>query len=332
LIAMPIFLALGFVPTWMAKANERRRQRHFAPDKSQPKLNPVKYISKILLCALILLAGTIAGAALSMLLQLEPPQFPAPMNLWSFGAYTYAAGGILSVAFAELSRWLAGNRWMRRAILAGLSFSWLGINNPIEGCIYTSMGGQLYTTVTMLLVCSFVAGAVERLFGGRESESSFSDDLRQFFASRTTAQWMLRLFAALLAFPLVYFAFGMPAGLIVAEYHHQHSYGLKLPSSMPALLAVEFLRSGFALLTALPVLAAWRGSRLRFVWTFGLSLFVVAGLYGLMQAFWMPWTMRGVHAVELLLDSLAYGWLLAALLLAPQAVRHHAVSRPNHAG
>jgi hypothetical protein len=47
----------------------------------------------------------------------------------------------------------------------------------------------------------------------------------------------------------------------------------------------------------------------------GLSLFVVSGLYGLMQAFWMPWAMRGLHAVELLLDSLAYVWLLAVLLL-----------------
>jgi hypothetical protein len=63
-----------------------------------------------------------------------------------------------------------------------------------------------------------------------------------------------------------------------------------------------------------------------------LSLFVVFGLYGLLQAFWMSWPMRGIHTVELLLESLAYGWLLAALLLAPRAVRHHAISGPNRTG
>ena len=35
LVVMPIFLALGFVPEWMAKANERRRKRHYAADKSR---------------------------------------------------------------------------------------------------------------------------------------------------------------------------------------------------------------------------------------------------------------------------------------------------------
>ena len=113
---------------------------------------------------------------------------------------------------------------------------------------YTFMGGGPFATVTMLFVCLFEAGAVELLFGGRESETIFSDDLHHFFASRTTAQWTLRLSAALLAFPLVYFAFDMPVGLIVAEYHFHHSFGLKLPPSLNVLLGVEFLRSGFALL------------------------------------------------------------------------------------
>jgi hypothetical protein len=69
------------------------------------------------------------------------------------------------------------------------------------------------------------------------------------------------------------------------------------------------------LLAVLPLLVIWPGSRQRFAWIFGLNLFVVAGLYGLIQAYWMPWTLRSIHTVELLLDSVAYGWLVAALLL-----------------
>jgi hypothetical protein len=179
------------------------------------KFNLSKYIAKILLCALILMAGTIAGGMLSVALRLEQPQFPEPMNMWSFAAYTFAAGVVLSIALAELSRWLGGNRWARFAAIAWFVYAWMGINNPIEGSIYTSMGGGPFTVVTMLFPCLFVAGAVELLFGGREPEATFSDDLRQFFANRKTAQWILRLAAAVLAFPLVYFVFGMPVGLIV---------------------------------------------------------------------------------------------------------------------
>jgi hypothetical protein len=68
------------------------------------------------------------------------------------------------------------------------------------------------------------------------------------------------------------------------------------------------------------------------VWAFGLSLFVVSGLYGLMQAFWMPWTMRGIHSVELLLDSLAYGWLLAVLLLSRAPAHNHALFKKLGSG
>jgi hypothetical protein len=35
-ICMPVFLALGLVPSLMAKISERRRQRCFQPDKSKP--------------------------------------------------------------------------------------------------------------------------------------------------------------------------------------------------------------------------------------------------------------------------------------------------------
>jgi len=39
----------------------------------------------------------------------------------------------------------------------------------------------------------------------------------------------------------------------------------------------------------------------------------------------MPWTMRSVHAVELLFDSLAYGGLLAIMLM-PRKPAHNFVS------
>ena len=110
----------------------------------------------------------------------------------------------------------------------------------------------------------------------------------------------------------------MPVGLMVGKFYQNQSFGLQMPS-LGVVIGVQFIRSLIALLAVLPILVAWPGSRQRFAWTFGLNLFVVSGLYGLIQAYWMPWTMRSIHTVELLLDSLAYGWLLAVLLL-PRAI------------
>ncbi len=56
-------------------------------------------------------------------------------------------------------------------------------------------------------------------------------------------------------------------------------------------------------------------SRRRLGVTFGLSLFIALGLYGMIQAYWLPWDMRGIHAVEVLVDSLVYGWLIVVLLV-----------------
>ncbi|MGH7993838.1 MAG: hypothetical protein ACREDQ_10000, partial [Limisphaerales bacterium] len=112
-----------------------------------------------------------------------------------------------------------------------------------------------------------------------------------------------------------------PVGLMVGKFYQNQSFNLQLPS-LGVVIGVQLIRSLIALLVVLPVLVAWPGSRQRFVWTFGLGLFVVSGLYGLIQAYWMPWTMRSIHLVELLLDSLAYSGLLTVLLM-PRGPAHH---------
>jgi hypothetical protein len=84
---------------------------------------------------------------------------------------------------------------------------------------------------------------------------------------------------------------------------------------LEVVIAVEFLRSIVFLLGAVAVFIAWSGLRRRLSVIFGLSLFIVLGLHSLLQAYWLPWGMRGLHTVEILLDSLVYGWLLVRLLV-----------------
>ncbi len=273
-----------------------------------------KYIGKIFLCALSLAVGTMAGGAFSTALHLEQPKLPAPMNLPLLGVLCLVSGIVLSIALAALSQRLPGSRGVRFAMIAWLAFAWLGINNTIEATIFTTVGGGPAIVVTMLFPCLFVAGAVVLLFGRRESGTLFSRGPGEWVANRTASQWAIRLLGAWLAFPIVYFAFGMPVGLMVGKFYQAQAFGLQMPS-LGVVIGVQCLRSLIALLAALPILMVWPESRARFVWTFGLNLFVVSGLFGLIQAYWMPWTLRNIHSVELLLDSLAYGWLLAVWLL-----------------
>jgi len=293
----------------------------------------IKYVGKILLCALSLVIGTMIGGTVSTVLRLGQPRPPEPVDMQLMGILCFISGIIISVVLAELSRSLPGKRRARFAAIAWFVFAWLGINNTIEASIFTTMGGGPSVIVTMLFPSLFVAGAVVLLFGGREAGTSFSSNLRRFFVNRTAAQWTIRLSAAVLAFPIIYFLFGMPVGLIVGQFYRDHEFGLQMPSSLSVLIGVQIIRSLVSLLAVLPVLVAWPGSRQRFAWTFGLNLFVLSGLYGLIQAYWMPRTMRSIHAVELLFDSLAYGWLLAVLLLPRPPVSHLApageVGKPN---
>lgn len=274
----------------------------------------IKYIGKICVCALSSVAGTFVGGMFSTALHLEQPKLPGPVNMQLLSLLCFIGGFVLSFALAVLSPRLQGNGRARFMVLAWFVFAWLGINNTIEASIFTTIGGAPAMMATMLFLSLFVAGAVVLLFGNRERGTSFSNAVRCFFDHRTAGQWAVRFSLAVLAFPIVYFFFGMPVGLMVGKFYQNQSFGLQMPS-LGVVIGVQFVRSLIALLVVLPILVAWPGSRQRFAWTFGLNLFVVAGLYGLIQAYWMPWTMRSVHLVELLLDSVVYGWLVAALLL-----------------
>ena len=281
----------------------------------------IKYATKIVFCALATVIGTVLGGMFSTTLRIAQPKIPGQANAGLLLVYTLSGGVVLSVALAELSKCLGGNRRIRFAVIAFFAYAWLGINNTIEASIFTTVGGGIFVIVTMLFPCVFVAGAVGPLFGNREPGKSFSDAARGFFDHQTAAQWILRLSLAVLAFPAVYFCFGMPVGLLVGKFYQEQSFGLHMPS-LGVVIGVQLVRSLIALLAVLPILIVWPGSRPRLAWTLGLSLFVVSGLYGLIQAYWMPWTLRGIHTVELLFDSLVYGWLVAALL-SPRTLVHH---------
>ena len=77
------------------------------------------------------------------------------------------------------------------------------------------------------------------------------------------------------------------------------------------------MRSALFLLASVPALALWRGPRRRLAAALGLAHFVFVGLFGMLQASWLPGSMRLLHGAELLADSMTYAAALVLLLVVP---------------
>lgn len=102
------------------------------------------------------------------------------------------------------------------------------------------------------------------------------------------------------------------ATLLTYLYFRQESLGLVLPS-WAQIIPMQCLRSLLFLLACLPVLIAWQRSRRSLLLSLGWALFVLVGLLNLMQAVWLPATLRLTHTLEILADSSVYAWVLVML-------------------
>jgi hypothetical protein len=65
----------------------------------------------------------------------------------------------------------------------------------------------------------------------------------------------------------------------------------------------------------MPVLILWSGSRRHLVLALGLAFYVLVGLFGMIQSYWLAPTLQVLHNSEMLIDSMAYALALAILLV-----------------
>jgi hypothetical protein len=161
--------------------------------------------------------------------------------------------------------------------------------------------------------CVLMALVVALLFPPQDPAGSFRASLRGFARGADGRRRLRRIPAAVLAFPLIYFAFGAPVGLMVADYYQQEASGLVLPG-IGIVIGTQLLRGVLCLLASLPIVVAWSGSRRGLALVFGIAMFVFTGLFGMVQASWLPLEIRLIHSVELFADAMAYAGVLAVLL------------------
>jgi len=143
---------------------------------------------------------------------------------------------------------------------------------------------------------------------------------KAFFARYHAAGWAGRALAALLAFPLIYLSFGRLIAPLVMDYYAEGLFGLELPS-WNQILPILLLRSLLFLLACLPVLILWQDSQRGLFLTLGLILFLLVGGLSMLQAYWLPASLRLIHSLEILADELVYMAVLLVLFRAPKAAK-----------
>jgi hypothetical protein len=281
----------------------------------------MKIIGKILLCAFAYVCGTVLTGIITTLFHIAAlPEFPGMTPERAF-RYLILFSPLLVVGVAPLAAGLGGRRGIRWLALGALVYLALGVNTAIELTAFSSTLGKAYPALLVhyVLPCAALAAALAFLFSSRQPLPS-----RQ---SISVWQWTWRAVVAWLAFPVVYFIFGMCVAPFVTKYYLAGVAGLQIPA-MSVILKTQAIRSALFLAASLPVIRLWTGSRARLLLTLGLAHAIMVGVFGLAQAYFLPAVLRVAHSIEITADSFAYAAVLV-WLFAPQL---RAVASKHSAG
>jgi len=271
------------------------------------------YLWRLPLCAAAYVAGITASAALLRMGGLPLPELPEQAEEQTLALCLAVGSLVLAMGLAPLARRLQGPYWVRWAAVAGLCYVCLGVNTPIEAALFTHLGGMTAIPVFSIAPCLLFAAVTTLLFGPADRGGPLLPRTRRFFADRPTGEWMWRVAAAIGAFPIIYWTFGSMIAPLVRPYYEQGQFALALPGAGEIIL-VQLLRSVLFLVAALPILVLAAGSRRNLILALGLAFYILVGLFGMIQMYWLAPTLLVLHNVEILADSMVYALALVLLL------------------
>jgi hypothetical protein len=272
------------------------------------------YIWRVPLCAFAYIAGTMASAGIVSAIGMKLPPIPEQANEETMGLCLLIGSFVLAIGVGPLARRIRARYWVRCLILAALTYVCIGLNTPIEAAIFTNISGMRTMVVFSLLPCLLFGGVTALLFKPSGKAKPFGQQVMHFFSGRSVQKWAWRLAAAVCAFPVIYWTFGMMVAPWVIEYYKQGQFGLALPGTSVIIL-VQLLRSSLFFLAALPILIVWSGSKRELTVLLGFAFFVLVGLFSMIQTYWLGPVLLVVHSVEILVDSVVYAGILAVLFV-----------------
>jgi hypothetical protein len=269
------------------------------------------------LCAIANVVGAGIGGALISALGMPVPESPGQAGQQVAGLLLFVASFTLAAGLIPLARRLQGSYWLRWLMLAALCYVCLGLASPLEGAIFTKLGGMESIPVLFFPLCLLFAAAVAALFKPVHAGDSPLATTLRFSRGRTLRQWAWRFLAAVFAFPVVYWTFGLMVAPFVMAYYQKGQFALSVPS--PGVIVLTQFARGLLFLTAsVPILILWSGSRRQLVFALGLAFTMLVGLFGLIQSYWLAPTLQILHNTEIFADSMVYA-LVLTLLLVPRS-------------
>jgi hypothetical protein len=266
----------------------------------------MRAIGKIALCVAAYFFGIIVTGAIAGALHLPSPGLPAGTTPQGQLLGTLIGTTLLVVGLVPLTMRLGSSVFRRLATLGLMIYMAVAINTLIEAVRFTNYVkiGLLPMCLHLVLPCLFLSGALAYCF--------HSDEPIIGLPAYSPWQWAWRITLAWLAFPVVYFIFGMCVAPFVMYAYRAGIAGLTIPP-MAVIIRTQLLRSALFLVSSVPILALWTGSRRSLFLAFGFAEAMMVGIHGLAQAYWLPTVLRLAHSIEITFDSFAYIGVLALL-------------------
>ncbi|HYG98716.1 MAG TPA: hypothetical protein VD837_06255 [Terriglobales bacterium] len=266
----------------------------------------MKTIAKILLAALAYVIGTMLSGAMAAALHLPAPSAPPGTTPGMLARNLVLFSPLLIAGAIALSSGLGGRFVVRFAAVFAILYVTVGLNTIVEAAIFSNLitGGIGAMSLHYVLPCAFAAAVLAGSFGSGQPAPS----LPRF----SVAQWAWRAAVAWLAFPAIYWTFGMCVAPLVTEYYRAGVGGLHIPP-IPIIVSTQLLRSPLFLIASLPAILLWTKSRRSLFLSLGIAHAVMVGLFGLAQAYWLPNVLRIAHSIEITFDSFAYAGVLVLL-------------------
>lgn len=282
----------------------------------------MKLLGKIILGGIGYGVGMILGGMLTAALGIKslPPVPGDPRSPETQFLITLVLAPILALSLVPLARGLRGS-WIERCLaVAGLVFVAIGLNTLIELTIFSDMlpDGKISFWVFFVLPSLLIAAAITSR-KGQEQPSTM--------AHPNIGGWAWRLTLAWLAFPVIYFFFGMCIAPIVTPYYNAGIAGLKIPP-IDMIIRTQLIRSLIFLAASLPVALLWTKSRNQFILAMGLVHAMTVGIFQLVQAGFLPAVLRVTHSVEITADSFAYAAVLGLLFVRGKKAEAPVLAKP----
>ncbi len=276
------------------------------------------YLWRLLLCGIAYLFGLVVSGMILAVLGLDSPSIPEGTNSTTISFWFFIGSVVLAFALSFISSNLHTTWQARILILFELTLIFGVVGMVIESSLFMTTGAvsswmnSFYTILNFLLPNLFLTSVVAYFFSPTQQDESCVENLCQYFKAHRFSAWSWRILFAIIAYPLVYFLFGLIVQPFIHHYYTSGQFELISPT-WGQLIPIQLVRSSTFLISTLPVIIWWRSTHHRLWLALGFSIFILTAFMAVITSYWFPWQLRLFHGLELLADGFVYSGLLVML-------------------